>query len=778
MRVPAFVSLDDEQAIEQIAVLAAEGASAVPKLLEIFRQKSWAQRRAAVSALAHGDAAMLEQLGLALVSRRDHEPTIAGIVDALAAASPVADGLVQRLLGGVDRPVLCDAIQIAGRRGTRAVVPRLIELTQHVDDNVVLAAVEALGRIGGTEAIERLIRLAEGDNFFRAFPAIEVLGASRETSALPTLQRLLKKPLYATEAARAIGRIGSITSVESLVSGLASAPDTLVRVIALSLGAIQESIEQGLGPATALSRAVRLHAPAGLRTRITRALSRADASEAVALGRMLIWLGDEESVAEFITLLGASEEMTALAIQGLRELSALDDPRVLGMLQAGSSELRVQLLPALSGSAAAEPAIAACLDDPQASVRALACHALARSSATAAVPALFRLLGDPDFGVVHAAVGAIQSLGSSETEALAMTAAGSTNDAERRAALRIVLYFGYPGSLALARLALASDDERQRDVALGGLPALDDPEVPAIIRQAAQHASARTRASAMRALGHIAASAETESLLLSALEDPEPWVRYYACQSLGKLGISSALPQLVEKLRDPAGQVKMAAVEALALTPGSAAQRALAAAASSENPDVKRAAIVGIGARNDPALRDVLLTALTSSDSAVRMVATSSIAAFAGAELELERVAATDQDTSVRRAAIELLASRDGADATLGLLRIFQRDPRIQDALAALGRHVDARIPSLLSRLADADDTLARGIVLVLTRAETRAARAALDVAFESGNSAARRATARALSLIADAAANASLARAATLDVDPEVRRFCAAAIT
>ncbi len=777
MKVPAFVSPDDEKALQQVALLAGQGASAVPALLQLMRHKSWSLRRAVVAALAAGDSRVLEQLSGALVATRDHEPTIAGIVDALAAAPPAADPVVRRLLDSTDRPVLCDALQIAGRRGTRAAVPRLIELTQHVDDNVVLAAVEALGRIGGSDAIERLVQLAEGDNFFRAFPAIEVLGASRELAALPTLERLLKKSLYATEAARAIGRIGSVGSVAALAGILTGAPHALVRAVAISLTAIHDTVDQSVGPGTAVARAVRQYAPAGLRTKLTRALSLADGAEALALGRLLIWLGDEESIAEFVPLLGVSDEMTALAIRGLRDLGALDDWRVLAALEAGSSELRAQLLPVLSGSSAAEHAIVLCLSDPLPAVRALACHALARSSAISAVPALFGLLRDTDFGVVHAAVGAIQSLGSSETEALAMSAVESPHDAERRAALRIVLYFGYSASLELARRALASDDERQRDIALGGLPALDEPAVPALLMEAARHASARTRAAAMRALGHVALSAETEQRLCAALDESDAWVRYYACQSLGRLGVATALPLLVQKLQDPAGQVRMAAVDALALLPGEAARTALAAAAEAADLEIKRAAIVGIGTRNEEALRDVLLEALRSTDSSVRLVATSSIAAFSGAEAELERMGATDPDAGVRRAAVELLAGGAGPEATAGLVRIFQRDPNAKDALAALGRHVDGRIPALLSHLADADETLARGIVMVLARAESRAGRAALDVAFESANPATRRATARALGLIADAAAHASLARAATLDADPEVRRICAAAI-
>jgi HEAT repeat protein len=777
LNVPALLSADDQRLMKQVAHLASEGAAGVPGLLAMFQQRSWTVRRAVVAALEQQDAAGLALLAATLRDARQHEPTVAGIVDALCGATAAVEPLVRELLYSAKPAVLCDAIQIAGRRRDRASVTRLIELTQHVDDNVVLAAVEGLGRLGGSEAVDRLIALAEGDNFFRAFPAIEVLGSTRETRALPALHKLLKMPLYAQEAARAVGRIGSLSAVPPLVQALSSAPDGLVRVIALSLNAIQDAVEQTLGPALAVSRAVREHAAPALRDKVTRTLAQAQGAEATALGRLLLWLADEESVTDFIALLGQSEEMTRLAIEGLKQVSALSDPRVIGALAAGTSELRAQLLPALSGQAVADAAIGACLDDPQAAVRTLACHALARSNATVAVPRLFQLLTDGDLGVVHAAVAAIQSLGSAETERLALAAAASSLPAERRAGLRIVLYFGFARSLELAREALASSDERLRDVALGGVTALDDPAVTELLLRAARHDSPRTRASAIRALGHAALEAGVAEALHAAHRDDDAWVRYYACQSQGRLRLADSVPELIDCLDDSAGQVRMAAVEALAAIPGEPAGAALAEAARSTNHDLRRAALLGIGARKDAALRPSLTAALESSDPTLRLVATSGIAEFPDAESELEKLAATDPDAAVRHAAIELLASRQDDEATSALVRILSRDPSAKAVCAALGRNLEARLSTILATLEQAGDVLARALLSVLAQADSRAARAALDTAFESSNVAARRAAARVLSVTMDDSARASLARGANLDADAEVRRICAAAM-
>ncbi len=201
-----------------------------------------------VSALSQGDAQTLAELCRLLVESRSNEPVVAGLVDALSAASAAVEPLVRALLSQEQPAVLCDAIQILGRRQDAASAARLVELSAHSDDNVALAAIEALGHIGGDAALERLIQLAEGDNFFRVFPAIELLGRSREARALPALQRLLGQPLYATEAARAIGRIGSLAGVTALVKAMESGPEGVLRIGALSLVAIKTTPCTASGP--------------------------------------------------------------------------------------------------------------------------------------------------------------------------------------------------------------------------------------------------------------------------------------------------------------------------------------------------------------------------------------------------------------------------------------------------------------------------------------------------------------------------------------------------
>jgi HEAT repeat protein len=169
-----------------------------------------------------------------------------------------------------------------------------------------------------------------------------------------------------------------------------------------------------------------------------------------------------------------------------------------------------------------------------------------------------------------------------------------------------------------------------------------------------------------------------------------------------------------------------------------------------------------------------VLAALANADGAVRLVAVSSIARFEAAEPELVRAASADEDIEVRRAALELLAAREGNAATVALLGLLEQEPGRLDVVAALAQGVEPRIPVLLAHLEKADDSLARALLAALSSVDSRQARASLDTAFGSRNPSARRAAARVFSLLLDDAARASLARSASMDSDPEVRRICA----
>src|SRR6185436_17373103 len=126
------------------------GKDGLNPLMELLDDKSWAVRRAVVAALARlGDDAV-EPLCQLVRRRRDHEARLAAAVDSLAASAGDVRTPVLRLLLDSDAPaVICDGLQVLGRRKESSVLDRIIALSSHADDNVAVAAIEAMGRIGG-----------------------------------------------------------------------------------------------------------------------------------------------------------------------------------------------------------------------------------------------------------------------------------------------------------------------------------------------------------------------------------------------------------------------------------------------------------------------------------------------------------------------------------------------------------------------------------------------------------------------------------------------------
>jgi HEAT repeat protein len=307
------------------------------------------------------------------------------------------------------------------------------------------------------------------------------------------------------------------------------------------------------------------------------------------------------------------------------------------------------------------------LSDPDPAVRALAASSLGAAGDPGVVPALFELLGDPDPGVTQAASGAIQSLGSARTEALALAAARSPDARVRRAALRIVAYFGYPSALGLLIEASRDDDPRIRDVAIQGLAFLDEPRAVEALLGAAAHPAAPARASAMRALGHLGNDDPAVlACLLLGIADPDAWVRYYACQAVGKVGGEMPVDAIVALLDDEAGQVRVAAVEALARLGTDRAVVALHHAAGAADPDLSGAALLGLGSLRRLDALPLIERALASPDRATRLVALAAAAALRSPEVRelLRRAATTDVDDDVRRAALEQLAALEEALAS------------------------------------------------------------------------------------------------------------------
>jgi HEAT repeat protein len=416
-------------------------------------------------------------------------------------------------------------------------------------------------------------------------------------------------------------------------------------------------------------------------------------------------------------------------------------------------------------------AVLACLDDPDPGVRAAAADALARLAAKAATPRLFALLEDPQARVVHAATAAISALGSDDTEAYALRAAASAVPEVRRAALRILGYFGYPSGFEAFQAALHEGDPRLRDAAAAGLAIIDEPRARPLLRETATQHDAKLRAAAIRALGQAETSEDTRAALRAALRDEDAWVRYYACQALGRLRAEDALDAIRDLLSDPAGQVRVAAVEALSHLAGGLS--ALRDCVKSADPDVQRAALLGLGLRADVGSLDTFLEAARSADSATRLVALSALAGVPGAQaIEALTDAARDPDEAVRTAAVGYLQELPGASfALIDLAREGVERARVLNALSL--PHPE-RVSALLSGLARADDELAPLLASCLSKLGAPLGRDGLIAALALDNRVARLAAAHALAAQATREAYAALQQCAAEASDPELRRVCA----
>jgi HEAT repeat protein len=761
--------------LDRLQALVASGAAGIPELLSMRTDTSWSVRREVIAALGELGEPALAPLCTSLLDERDDETRIAATVDALVASTGDVDTRLNALMPEANAAALADVAQILGRRRNPASVPTLANLIQHADDNIAVAAIEGLGRIGGRAVVDLLVQAVQSQSFFRTFAAIDVLGKSGDPRAVAPLAVLLGNPHYAFEAARALGRTCDRAAVAPLSALLVSPVDGVVRVTALALADLRERHGDRFGATAPIEAAIRRAAGRAAVRRLVQCSSSGDASEQVAINVVLGCLGDNAAVPTLLRSLDGPVPVARAAAEALERISSDYDEQLVAALWEGNSARRQMLLPRVRESRATD-AVVACLTDGDAGVRRLACEALARIGSRRAVRDLFEALQDGTPVVVQAATSAIISLGHAETPALALAATNSRSLAVRRAALRILAQLGSPFAFDALGQAAVDPNPRIREAAITGLALFELPEAKALLLVLATDAAAPTRALALRALGDGGwADTAVRERLSSALNDADGWVRYHACQAIGKLKLDPYVEDLAARVNDPAGQVRVAAIEALSHLPAEAAFAALLDAAGSEELELKRAALIGLGLSRRRQALGALLSHVGSENAATRLIALSAIANIDAPEtLGALGHAVRDPDESVRMAAVGFLGERDGAEATQ-ILAGFSTDPtlgeRVCAALALPQRH---RVAGLSAALQAADDELAAVITGLLARANQPDAIAALFEAVTLPNVAVRRAAATTLSALGSREALTTLQRLSLEDPDAEVRRVCA----
>ncbi|MBV9002228.1 MAG: HEAT repeat domain-containing protein, partial [Solirubrobacterales bacterium] len=204
-----------------------------------------------------------------------------------------------------------------------------------------------------------------------------------------------------------------------------------------------------------------------------------------------------------------------------------------------------------------------------------------------------------------------------------------------------------------------------------------------------------------------------------------PWRRALACEMLGKIGSTSSVPVLLERLKDRRPEVRMAAVRALgdirsdeavpALSEAFLARRAAPTnvvndslrriggesapafekGIASTDPIVRVSScfgLSGIAESHGGAVHRLAVVLATDADARVRAAAAHALGIVGGGNAPPELIAATcDSDVHVRRSAVKALGSFDDP-ATCGALNERTEDEdrevalRAAEALVALTR--------------------------------------------------------------------------------------------
>jgi HEAT repeat protein len=772
-----LASPDESIRLQAAQALEAENAPA-ELLVGALGDQSWRVRQSAVSGLArHGGPQALVALLRALREQHRDPSVLNSALQALALSDGDVVAPLVECLGAPEADLRIYAALALGERHDSLAISALLGALDDPDANVRYHAIEALGKLRAAEAVDTLLAIANSGDFFLAFPAIDALIRIGDTRAASRLAPLLEDPLLRALTAEALGQLGDEAAVEPLVT-LLNKPGAPALAIVQALAGLHDRYEQSYGEGSYIADLARQSIDAAGAHNVLDALDQAPPSELRALVLVLGWL-DGPAVQRTLARLLGQPAVRKTVVEAL----VRHGPRVTDLLieQLAAEDLETRQAAALAlgriGDARAAPALILALKDAP-ELAMTAAGALGAIGDRRAFEALLDLVGHPIAAVRQAAVGALNSLGHPDLAACTLTLLDSPDPQVRESAVKIAGYFGYDSCVDAVLARCDDPDERVRRAAIEHLPYLEDPRVLPALAAALCSQSTGARAAAARALGQVE-GASAAPHLLAALDDADPWVRYFALRSIGQHGYPEAL-DAIDRLAqaDPAGQVRIAALEALGRIGGPRAAALLAPFTQDADLDIARAALEALGAIDQPGALPALQAALRADEPARRIAALRALAQRGGAAaVEPLLRAAADDDAQVAQVAIEALAQVGGEEAVAAL-----------SALAAGGTHRGACIKALARQGEDRVEVVARGLahpaagvrsVVVEALAQMKLPRASEHVraALDDRDPAVRLVAARALGQLGSHQAERQLAALARSDPDLGVRRAAHAAL-
>ena len=201
------------------------------------------------------------------------------------------------------------------------------------------------------------------------------------------------------------------------------------------------------------------------------------------------------------------------------------------------------------------------------------------------------------------------------------------------------------------------------------------------------------------------------------LRSSDPSVREHAAVSLGRAGDRSAVPALIEVLKDPEKDVRRAAAKALGFIKGPRAVPSLLAALGDTDTNIRLYAAYGLGEIKDPKATAALLRALGDPEWCVRDQAAWALREIGDPDIA-GPLAAVLKEPGADAAHVVWILRHLGAAQAVDRLAALLDDPdretrlRAVGALGALGDK--AAVGPMIAALKDSDPAVRRSAVEAL----------------------------------------------------------------
>lgn len=669
---------------EVVALVPADRREALRLLLPLATDRRWPMTQLAV----------LLSLPAILTRLQPLDPEIGGLLAAVASLDPPPLPTERPAMAALARAVGPDVLArwLAARDIRRLGAARLLSLTG------APAAERALAGLRDDPSTEvRSLALA-------AARALHARGEG--TDQVPPGSR----QAAAVEAADRPGSAGSAPDEPVLIASLARAlsdPEPPVRAQArAALARVSDevladwAVRALAGSGETAELAARVAGALRLATTAQGLLARASAVHTEARGpylEALASLGVEPSLlASLVTRVDPGNRQAAVRLVWQVAGRAIL-PHLTPLLEDSAGPVRMAVIEVLAESD--DPSVTAIArerlaTDSSAAVRATAIHALARSEPSARLEALARALSDPDPDVRATAVEALPN--------------------------------GIDGMVELLGPAFEDRDERVWRATLSHLAALPERDLPAIWR-AVRHAPPYKREELTRALEEFdaerllalaaanarapspedralavelaarAGSVDASTLVMGALEDPDPSVRRTAASAMTTLRAPAAVPALSRSLNDPQADVRIEAIRALGLIDDDTVPGVLIGALRDPEIRVREMAADALSQWHSPSVARRLAAALASPD--LRRAAGEVLSRMGSMAVEALADIATGNDPEAAAAAGTLLERIAGPGPFIDHLSSIEPGERLRGVrvLGALGGPAasEALIPAL-----------------------------------------------------------------------------------